>query len=78
LPGCRRLVRCIRRDAQQSLDVDVVGLWLERVPEEHQEVDSSFGNCRADLLISAQRPSEKPVNREAKLVGQQRPVVPVA
>jgi hypothetical protein len=41
------------RDPQQRLDVRVVGLGLERVPEEDQEVDAAVGDHRPDLEVAS-------------------------
>ena len=42
-------------DPQQCLDVGVVRLRLERVPEEDQQVDAALGDLGADLLVAADR-----------------------
>lgn len=43
------------RNAQQRFDVGVVRLGLERVPEENHEVNLSFRDFRAYLLVAAER-----------------------
>jgi len=40
------------RDAEQRLDVRVMWMWLERIPEEHQQVDLALGDAGADLLVA--------------------------
>src|SRR5664280_2383319 len=42
------------RDAQQCLDVRVVRLRLERVPEKDHEVDGALRDLRADLQVAAE------------------------
>ena len=54
-------------DAQQRLDVDVVRVRLQRIPEEDHEVDPALSDRRADLLIAAQRPAQEAMHREAEL-----------
>jgi hypothetical protein len=39
-----------------------VGLWLQGVPEEDQDIDSSFRDRGADLLVAAEWTAEEPVN----------------
>jgi len=50
---------------QQRLDVDVVRLRLERIPEEDHEIDPSFHDARADLLVAAERTAQEPRDRQA-------------
>jgi hypothetical protein len=59
------------RDAKKGFDVHVVGVRLERVPEEHDRIDSSLGNRGADLLVSAERAAEEPVDGKLQLLGDQ-------
>ena len=47
---------------RRSADVDVVWLWLERIPEEHDEVDAAFGDRRTELLVATQRAAEVAVD----------------
>ena len=43
------------RDAEQCLDVWVMRMWLQRIPEEHQQIDLALGDTGADLLVTAVR-----------------------
>jgi len=43
------------RDPEQGLDVRVMRLRLQRIPQEHQQVDLALGNAGADLLVAAVR-----------------------
>ena len=43
-----------RGDPEQGLDVDIMGLWRERIPEKDKSVDATFRDRRTDLLISTQ------------------------
>jgi hypothetical protein len=54
-------------DPQQSLDVHVVRLRLQRIPEENHEVDAAVDDPRADLLIPTERPAQEASNRQAEL-----------
>ena len=65
------------RDAEQRFDVDVMGLGLELVPEEDDEVDAPFGDTRADLLVAAERSAQEP-DGQIELGGDEVQVVPVA
>lgn len=60
------------RDSQQGLDVRVVGLGFEGVPEEHQQVDPLFGDLCAELLVAAQGPADHTLHRQAEAFGQQQ------
>lgn len=60
------------RDSQQGLDVRVVGLGFEGVPEEHQQVDPLFGDLCAELLVAAQGPADHALHRQAEVFGQQQ------
>ena len=53
-------------DPQQRLDVHVVGLGLQRVPEEDDDVEAPLGDARADLLVATERPAQEPVDRQAE------------
>ena len=59
------------RDPQQRLDVDVVRVRLERVPEEDHEVDPALGDRRTHLLIAAERAAQEAVDVQAELVREQ-------
>ena len=50
------------RDAQESLDVDIVRVRLEWIPEEDNCVDPALGDRCADLLISAELAAQEPVD----------------
>jgi hypothetical protein len=43
-----------------------VGLRLERIPEEDQEVDRAVGDHRPDLEVAAQRPGLQQAHRQVK------------
>ena len=45
-------------DAEERFDVGIVGLGLEGVPEEDDEVDETFGDLGAYLLVAAERAGE--------------------
>ncbi len=47
------------RHPQQRLDVDVVRLRLERVPEEEHDVEPAFGDAGTDLLVAAEGAERK-------------------
>src|SRR4051794_8702211 len=59
-------------DAEEGLDVDVVRLRLERIPEEDHEIDAAFGNARPDLLVAAERAREESRDLEIELTGEER------
>jgi hypothetical protein len=40
-------------NTKQRLDVDVVRVRLQRIPEENHEIDSPLDTRRADLLVAA-------------------------
>jgi hypothetical protein len=58
-------------DAQQGLDVRIVWLGLERIPEEDQTIDLAFGDAGADLLVAAERAALKFVDRQPELLLEQ-------
>src|SRR5206468_12192248 len=60
------------RDAQQCLDVDVVRLRLQRIPEKDDDVDPSLDDGRTDLLIAAERSAEKSGDVETELLTEDR------
>jgi hypothetical protein len=53
-------------------------LRLQRIPEEHQHVDQTLGDLRADLLIAADRSAEEAGDVEPSSCSSMVPVVPVA
>jgi hypothetical protein len=57
-----------RRQTQQRLDVRVVRLRFERVPEEHEDVDQILRDLRADLLVPTHRPAEETGNGQPELI----------
>jgi hypothetical protein len=59
------------RHPQQRLDVDVVRLGLERVPEEDHQVDAPLGDRRPHLLVAAERSGEEAGDRQAELARDQ-------
>ncbi len=60
------------RDAQQRLHVDVVRVRLQRVPEEDHEVDATFRDRGAHLLIAAQRSAQEAVDVQSELTRELR------
>jgi hypothetical protein len=50
-----------------------VRLRFERIPEEHQEVDLSVGDQRAELLVTAKRPALQLEDADAQRVLEERP-----
>src|SRR5207253_7915253 len=58
-------------DAQQGLDVRIVRLRLQRVPEEDQTVDVALGDSGANLLIATQRSALELVDSQPELLLQQ-------
>jgi hypothetical protein len=61
------------RYPQERLDVDVVRVRRQRIPEEHNGVDPPLRDRGADLLVSAQRTAQKLVDRLLQRRGDQRP-----
>ena len=59
-------------DAEERFDVHVVRMRLERIREKDDEVDPSFHDCRAHLLIPAERPACKAGDIEPELGGEDR------
>jgi hypothetical protein len=59
------------RDPQERLHVHVVGLRLERVPEEDHDVEPPLRHAGADLLVAAHRTAQEPVDVQAELGGDQ-------
>lgn len=53
------------REAQQRFDVDIVGLRLERIPEEYEQIDVAFGEHRADLRVAAEGTGEQTLDGKA-------------
>jgi hypothetical protein len=51
--------------AQQGPDVGVVGLRLQRVPEEHEHVDLALGDHCADLKVATKGAALHCGHREA-------------
>jgi hypothetical protein len=43
------------RHSQQNLDVRVMRMWLQRIPEEHQQIDLALRDPGADLLVTTVR-----------------------
>ena len=39
------------RDSEQGLDVRVMRMWLQRIPQEHQQVDLALGDAGANPLV---------------------------
>jgi hypothetical protein len=60
------------RDTEQGLDVDVVRMRFERIPEEDDHVDPALGDRRPDLLIPTQRSGEETVDRQSQFVCDHR------
>ena len=59
------------RDAEQRLDVHVVGLRLQRVPEEDNAIEPAFGDSRAHLLVAAERSAEKAMDGQVERLGHE-------
>src|SRR5450631_908864 len=55
-------------DTQQRFNVWVVRLRLQRVPKEDEQIDLTFGDLGADLLVAAHRAREKAVHMQTELV----------
>jgi hypothetical protein len=51
---------------------------LQRIPEEHEQIDLAFGDAGADLLVAAERAAAEAGDREPELLCTSRPVVAVA
>src|SRR5713101_1574417 len=68
------------RDPQQCLDVGVVRLGLQRIPQEHQQIDLALGDPGTDLLVTAEHsgPLRKQVAASPSRSCSRRPVVAVA
>src|SRR5262245_18822923 len=62
-----------RRQAKERLDVGVVRLRLERIPEEDEQIDRALGDPGSDLLVAAERSAHQPGDLEPQLVLQQGP-----
>src|SRR5688572_17009091 len=58
-------------NAQQRLDIDVVWMGLQRIPEEDDEIDSPLDDARANLLVAPQRPAQEAGHREAQVARDQ-------
>ena len=56
------------RDPEQGLDVRVMRMRLQRIPQEHQQVDLALGDAGADLLVTAVRPAAEAGHRQAELL----------
>jgi hypothetical protein len=46
-------------------------MWLERIPEEHQQVDLALGNAGADLLVAAVGAAPEAGDRQPELLLQE-------
>jgi hypothetical protein len=55
-------------DPEERLDIDIVGVRLERVPEEDDEVDPTFGDRGTDLLVAAEEGPKGPQARDVSIV----------
>lgn len=58
-------------DAHQRLDVHVMRLRLERIPEEDQDVEPPLRDHRPELQIPTQRPRLEALDWQAELLAQQ-------
>ena len=58
---------------RRASHVRVVGLRLERIPEEDEEVDLALGDQRAQLLVAAERPALQLLDGLAELPLEERP-----
>jgi hypothetical protein len=61
------------RHSQERLDIRVMGLRFQRIPEKDEKIDLTLGYFGADLLIPAQRPTLELGDLEAKLLFQYFP-----
>ena len=55
---------------KQRLDIRIVRLRFERIPEEDEKIDLAIGDLGADLLIAAQGPALELGDLEAQLLFQ--------
>ena len=59
------------RDPEQGLDIRVMRMWLQRVPQKHQQVDLAFGDAGTDLLVTAVRAAPEAGDRQPELLLQE-------
>jgi len=59
------------RDSEQGLDVRVMRMWLQRIPEEHQQIDLALGDAGADLLVTAVRAAPEAGDRQPEILLQE-------
>jgi len=59
------------RDPEQGLDVRVMRMRLQPIPEEHQQIDLALGDAGADLLVAAVRAAPEADDRQPELLLQQ-------
>jgi len=59
------------RDPEKGFDVGIVRMWLQRVPQEHQQVDLALGDAGADLLVTAVRAAQEAGGWQARLLLQE-------
>src|SRR5437867_8464153 len=59
-------------ESKERLHVRIVWLWLERIPEEHQEVDLAVGDECAKLLIAAKRSAAELLHWDVELFLEER------
>jgi hypothetical protein len=43
-------------------------MWLQRIPEEHQQIDLALGDTGADLLVTAVRAAPEAGDRQPELL----------
>ena len=58
-------------DAQECLDVGIVRLGLQGIPEEDDNVDLPFGDFCADLLIAAERARKVTFDLQPRCLGNE-------
>jgi hypothetical protein len=63
---------------RSMLDVHVMWVRFERIPEEDDEVNPSLDDSRSHPLVAAKRATQKARDLLTELGTQERPVVPVA
>ena len=62
----------------KRLNIRIMGIWRQRVPEEHEEINLPFGDSRADFLFAANGPLSNFRTDRFSSFSTKPPVVPVA
>ena len=58
-------------DPEQGLDVRVMRMRLQRIPQEHQQIDLALGDAGADLLVAAAGAAPEAGDRQPELLLQE-------